>query len=98
MKDEFKVKANTRYRLKQSEEYIIDNFKRKFRLELMDLKNMEVVGGHVPLQDIDPQQHALAVGQVEHMMHVLGFLKPKVSAVQEQQVDDLYRLFKCPKD
>lgn len=28
----------------------------------------------------------------------LGFLKPKVIAVQEQKMEDLYRLFKCRKD
>ena len=57
--EDFKERANTRYRLKTSEDYIIESFKRKFRLELMELKNIEVIGGQIPLQDIDPQEHSL---------------------------------------
>ena len=64
-----KERANTRYRLKQSEDYIIENFKRRFRLELMEVKNMEVIGGQIPTQDINLQEHSLDYEQVLQMMH-----------------------------
>ena len=59
---------------------------------------MEVIGGQIPTQDINLQEHSLDYEQVLQMMHQLGFLKPKISAVQEQMMDDIYRLFKSQKD
>lgn len=91
--------ANSKHKNKESEEYRIEGFKKEFRRVLMDLKNQEMGNrGRDLYQEIDPAEHALQFSLVAHIMHQMEFLRPKLSVEQENQMSDLYTLFKCNKD
>ena len=60
-----------------------------------------LTGGHWLKQDkvlIDPRRHILDFYQVSRMILEMGFLTPTASQSQEQQLSDLYTMFKCNKD
>jgi hypothetical protein len=46
----------------------------------------------------NPKNHVLEFDDLVSIMHNMGFLSSKASQEQEQQIDDLYTLFKCRQD
>lgn len=50
------MKANTKFRNKESDELRIEGFKKEFRKTLQDIKNRQSSSG---FQDVDPKEIAL---------------------------------------
>ena len=98
--EEIDRRAASKFTLKESEIYRIEGFKKEFRRVLTDLKNQELAArNRKDMQgEVDPLDHALSYNLVVHIMHEMEFLKPKLSVEQENQITDLYVLFKCNKD
>lgn len=93
------MKANTRFRNKGSDEHRIEGFRKEFYQNLLDVKNREQMQqGLEPDNHVDPKEHSLEFNHVAVIMHQMGFLQAKLSNEQEDQLNDLYTLFKCNKD
>jgi len=93
------LKANTRFRNKESDEHRIEGFRKEFYQNLLDVKNREQMQqGLEPDNQVEPKEHSLEFNHVAVIMHQMGFLQAKLSNEQEDQLNDLYTLFKCNKD
>lgn len=91
--------ANTHFKNKESAEMIIDGFKKEFRSKLLEIVNRELAKeGHEPDSDADPRDHFLDFNHVAVIMNSMGFLQSKLSHEQEEQLDDVYTVFKEDKD
>ena len=74
------MKANTKFRNKESDELRIEGFKKEFRKTLQDIKNRQSSSA---FQDVDPKEIALDFNQVANSMHQMEFLQSKLSVEQE---------------
>ena len=54
--------------------------------------------GLEPENHVDPKDYSLEFNHVAVIMHQMGFLQAKLSNEQEDQLNDLYTLFKCNKE
>lgn len=54
--------------------------------------------GLEPENQVEPKEHSLEFNHVAVIMHQMGFLQAKLSNEQEDQLNDLYTLFKCSKE
>lgn len=71
---------------------IIQAFRKEFRQQLPVDNTLD--GGAY----CNPKNHVLEFDDLVSIMHNMGFLSSKASQEQEQQIDDLYALFKCRQD
>lgn len=74
------MKANTKFRNKESDEHRIEGFRKEFYQNLLEIKNREQMQmGLEPENAVDPKDYSLEFNHVAVIMHQMGFLQAKLS-------------------
>lgn len=64
------MKANTKFRNKESDEHRIEGFRKEFYQNLLEIKNREQMQmGLEPENSVDPKDHSLEFNHVAVIMH-----------------------------
>ena len=64
------MKANTKFRNKESDEHRIEGFRKEFYQNLLEIKNREQMQmGLEPENSVDPKDHSLEFNPVAVIMH-----------------------------
>jgi hypothetical protein len=89
--------ANQSFKNKESVQPAISHFKQEFRGRLSQIEEDQQAHDR-DSESGDASKRMLDFNQVAIVMHSMGFLQEKLTNDQEDQIDDLYTLFKTHKD